>query len=109
MKNTIKIFKSGANNIDNMFYIGNIVIPDTGKDGELNIEFDNSKKLGNKALNGVAQKVKAYTNLMSDPEFWNHLMKGNMALQDVYDKIQEYWNIHWRNQQKGKRLTIKRI
>lgn len=108
MKNTIKIFKSGANNIDNMFYIGNIVIPDTGKDGELNIEFDNSKKLGNKALNGVAQKVKAYTNLMSDPEFWEHLMKGNMALQDVYDKIQEYWNIHWRNQQKGKRLTIKR-
>lgn len=108
MKNTIKIFKSGANNTDNMFYIGNIVIPDTGKDGELSIEFDNSNKLGNKALNGVAQKVKAYTNLMSDPEFWEHLMKGNMALQDVYDKIQEYWNIHWRNQQKGKRLTIKR-
>jgi hypothetical protein len=108
-ENTIRIERKAANNIDNAFYIGNIIIRDCGIHGDLSIDFDNSKKDGNKLMNFLAQKVVAYTNLMgADPEFWKNLTKSNMAVSECYNLIKQYWDLHWNSKQKGKRLTIKR-
>ena len=108
-ENTIRIERKAENNIDNAFYIGNIIIRKCGKHGDLDIDFDNSKKDGNKLMNFLAQKVVAYTNLMgADPDFWKNLTKSNMAVAECYHEIKEYWDNHWNMKQKGKRLTIKK-
>lgn len=106
--NTFTIEKLGADNNDNDFFIGNIVITDMGHDGELTINF-NPKIQGNKVLNHVSQKVIAYMNLYNDnEELMRHLVSGNAHLSEVYEHLLEYWDLHWQNKDKGKRLTIKR-
>jgi hypothetical protein len=106
--NTFTIKKLGADNHDNDFFIGNIVIVGMGSNGNLEINF-NPKIQGNKVLNHVSQKVIAYMNLYEDNEkIMNELVKGNVHLSEVYEKLLTYWNLHWQDKDKGKRLTIKR-
>ena len=106
--NTFTIKKLGADNHDNDFFIGNIVIAGMGSNGNLEINF-NPKIQGNKVLNHVSQKVIAYMNLYEDNEkIINELIKGNVHLSEVYEKLLTYWDLHWKNKDKGKRLTIKR-
>lgn len=106
--NTFTIKKLGADNHDNDFFIGNIVVVGMGSNGNLNIEF-NPKIQGNKVLNHVSQKVITYMNLYEDNEkIMNELIKGNVHLSEVYEKLLTYWDLHWQDKDKGKRLTIKR-
>ena len=106
--NTFTIKKLGADNHDNDFFIGNIVIAGMGSNGNLEINF-NPKIQGNKVLNHVSQKVIAYMNLYEDNEkIMNELIKGNVHLSEVYEKLLTYWDLHWQDKDKGKRLTIKR-
>ena len=106
--NTFTIKKLGADNHDNDFFIGNIVIVGMGSNGNLEINF-NPKIQGNKVLNHVSQKVIAYMNLYEDNEkIINELIKGNVHLSEVYEKLLTYWDLHWQDKDKGKRLTIKR-
>jgi hypothetical protein len=106
--NTFTIKKLGADNHDNDFFIGNIVIAGMGFNGNLEINF-NPKIQGNKVLNHVSQKVIAYMNLYEDnKEIMNELIKGNVHLSKAYEELLTYWDSHWKNKDKGKRLTIKR-
>lgn len=106
--NTFTIKKLGADNHDNEFFIGNIIITGMGSNGNLEINF-NPKIQGNKVLNHVSQKVIAYMNLYEDNEkIMNELIKGNVHLSEVYEKLLTYWDLHWQDKDKGKRLTIKR-
>ena len=106
--NTFTIKKLGADNHDNEFFIGNIIITGMGSNGNLNIEF-NPKIQGNKVLNHVSQKVIAYMNLYNDnEEIMRQLVRGNVHLSEVYETLLTYWDLHWQDKDKGKRLTIKR-
>lgn len=106
--NTFTIKKLGADNHDNDFFIGNIVIAGMGFNGNLEINF-NPKIQGNKVLNHVSQKVIAYMNLYEDnKKIMNELIKGNVHLSKAYEELLTYWDLHWKNKDKGKRLTIKR-
>jgi hypothetical protein len=106
--NVFTIKKQAIDNTDNYFYIGNIVIKDMGKNGELKIDF-NPKIQGNKVLSHVSQKTIAYMNLYDDNETLIHeLMKGNVHISDAYDHLLEYWDLHHQDKYKGKRWTIKK-
>ena len=95
--------------MNNIFYIGNIKIPNcTFKN--LSIEFDATLKTGNKTLNEIAKKMIAYANLYSNrEEILDIIKKGNLSINETYKKLTEYWEIHHQNKSKGKRLTIKEI
>jgi len=106
--NIFTIKKLGADNHDNDFFIGNIVIVGMGSNGNLEINF-NPKIQGNKVLNHVSQKVIAYMNLYNDnEEIMRQLVRGNVHLSEVYETLLTYWDLHWQDKDKGKRLTIKR-
>ncbi len=106
--NSFTIKKFGADNHDNDFFIGNIIIPQMGSTGNLNIEF-NPKVQGNKVLSNVSQKVISYMNLYHDnEELMKNLVKGNVHINEAYEHLLEYWELHHQDKDKGKRLTIKR-
>lgn len=106
--NEFRIGKYAIDNTDYDFFIGKIVIPGMGSDGDLEINFE-PKIQGNKVLNYVSLKVMAYMNLYHDNEtLMKNLIKGNVHLSEVYEKLLTYWDLHWQNKDKGKRLTIKR-
>jgi hypothetical protein len=106
--NVFTIKKQAIDNIDNYFYIGNIVIPGMGKDGDLDISF-NPKIQGNKVLNHTSKKILSYMNLYEDnAKLLTELVEGNVHLNDVYNHLLEYWDLHHQEKTKGKRWTIKR-
>lgn len=108
-ENTVKIEKTAANNLNGIFYIGNIKIPN-GTFKDLSIEFDPTLKVGNKPLNEIAQKMINYANLYENrEEIYDIVRKGNLGIQETYKRLQEYWEIHHQNKIKGKRLTIKEV
>ena len=107
--NVIKIEKLANHNLNSVFYIGNIKVPNcTFKD--LSIEFDATLKTGNKSLNEIAKKMIAYANLHDNrDEVLEIIQKGNLGIEETYKKISEYWELHHQDKSKGKRLTIKQI
>ena len=107
--NVFKIIRYASDNIDNDFFIGNVIIKNMGTDGDLDIDFKEKPTEGNKVLNKVSKKVLAYVNLYEDnQEVIKQLLNKNIAISDGYNKIMEYWNIHHEGKWKGKRLTIKK-
>ena len=105
--NEFQIKKLGKYNTGNLF-IGNIVIPGMGKNGNLNIDF-NPKIQGNRMLNNVSEKIFSYINLYEDNnDIIQDLLKGNIHLDEAYNKMLKYWDLHHQDKYKGKRLTIKR-
>lgn len=106
--NIFRILKKAEYNTDDQFFIGNIRIPDMGKTGNLNIDFD-PKLQGNKVLNYASQKVLTYINLYENTEhFVDELSRNNAHLSNTYERMLEYWELHHQDKDKGKRLTIKR-
>lgn len=107
--NIIKIEKTSINNINNMFYIGNIKVANMSfKD--LKIEFDPQLRAGNKPLNEIAMKIIQYANLREDRDkAYEECLKSNLGISEMYKKMLDYWNLHHQKKIKGKRLTIKQI
>ncbi len=107
--NIVKIEKPAAHNLNDLFFIGNIKIPNcTFKN--LSIEFDPVLKAGNKPLNDIAKKMVAYANLYEDrEEIYTILREGNLGVSEIYKRLLEYWEIHHQDKCKGKRLTIKEV
>lgn len=107
--NIVKIVKPAAHNLNETFFIGNIIVPNcTFK--ELNIEYDPTLKAGNKPLSDIAYKMVAYANIYEDrEEIYEILRKSNLGNNEIYRCLLDYWNNHHSYKEKGKRLTIKEI
>lgn len=106
--NVIRIEKPAGHNLNNMFYIGNIKIPNCSfKD--LSIQFDPQMRAGNKPLDVVAKKMVKFAQLHENrDEVYDMIFKANLGINEVYKKLLEYWELHHADKVKGKRLTIKK-
>lgn len=106
--NVVRIEKPAGHNLNDIFYIGNIKVPDCAfKD--LSIEFDPKLRAGNKPLDSVAKKMVKFAQLHENrDEVYDMIFKKNLGINEVYKKLLEYWELHHANKTKGKRLTIKK-
>lgn len=107
--NEVRIEKTYKNNLNSIFYIGNIKIPNCSYK-DLTIEYNPILKAGNKPINEVASKIIEYANLYDNKEeIYNIIRKGNLGVSETNKRLEEYWKIHHADKVKGKRLTIKEV
>ena len=104
---TIRFEKTAENNVDN-FLIADVRLKDM-QFGNLEVEFDPKLKAGNKALSLVADKMIKWADVYDDvAEAYEELQKKNIGIAVTVDMMKEYLELHHKNKNKGKRLTIKK-
>lgn len=105
---TVRIEKTRENNLNNKFYICNIIVANESYK-DLSVEFDPTLKAGNAPMDEIAKKMIQYANSFDDfTEAYEHIKKANLGVSVTMNQMNEYWEKHHQDKLKGKRLTIKK-
>jgi hypothetical protein len=105
---TVRIEKTKENNLNNRFFICNIIVENESYK-DLSIDFDPTLKAGNAPMDEIARKMIEYANQHDDMiRAYDNIKKANLGVSVTFDQMIRYWEQHHQDKIKGKRLTIKK-